>query len=135
MADVSLGYTIFYVDDVGETLTFFEQAFGLDQRLLTPENDYGELETGATTLAFVSIDLAQANLGAAGGFVRPDKDRPAPASITLVTDDVDAAISRATAAGAQSYVGRSDKPWGQTVAYVLGPSSLLIEIATPVSAT
>ena len=133
MSTISLGYTIFYVDDVGATVAFFETAFGLERRFVTPENDYGELNTGATTLAFVSIGLAKDNLGDAGGFVLPNEVQPAPASITLVTSDVAEAVAAAIAAGARNYVDVSEKPWGQTVAYVLGPSNLLIEIATPMS--
>lgn len=130
---VSLGYTIFYVADVGETLAFFGAAFDLQTRLHTPENDYGELDTGATVLAFVSLPLAQENLGAAGGFVAPDESQPGAASITLVTEDVEAAVAQALDAGGRRYVDPTEKPWGQTVAYVLGPSNLLIEVATPVS--
>lgn len=134
MSTVSLGYTIFYVHDVGATLTFFEEAFGLQRKLHTPENDYGELETGATTLAFVSLELARANLGQAGGFVAPHEDQPCPASVTLVTDDVEGTVARAIKAGGRPYVDAAEKPWGQTVAYLLGPSSVLLEIATSVSA-
>lgn len=133
MAQISLGYTIFYVDDVTETVRFFEEAFGLERRFVTEQEDYGEVETGATTLAFVSLELATANLEAAGGFVPPDETRPPPASVTLVTDDVAAAVAGAIAAGGTGYVDPVQKPWGQSVAYVLGPSNLLIEVATPVS--
>jgi catechol 2,3-dioxygenase-like lactoylglutathione lyase family enzyme len=132
MDEVALGYTIFYVDDVAATVRFFTTAFGLAERFVTPENDYGELLTGQTTLAFVSIELARSNLDEAGGFVPLHKALPAPASVTLVTSDVGAAVDAALEAGAQPYVAPIDKPWGQTVAYILGPSNLLIEIATPV---
>jgi len=132
MTTVSLGYTIFFVTDVEETVSFFERAFGFERRMVTPENDYGEVETGTTTLAFVSVELATANLSDAGGFVLPDEHLPPPASITLVTADVATTVAAATAAGARSYTDAIDKPWGQTVAYVLGPSNVLIEIATPV---
>lgn len=128
----TLGYTIFYVHDVGTTLQFFVEAFGFSVRMHTPENDYGELETGQTVLAFVSIELAQANLDAAGGFATPGAV-PAPASITLVTDDVPLAVSAAIDAGASMYVEPEEKPWGQTVSYVLGPDKILIEIASPVA--
>lgn len=131
---ISLGYTIFYVDDVAQTVEFFTAAFGLEQRMLTPERDYGEVETGPTTLAFVSLDLAHSNLDTAGGFIEPDATQPGSASITLVTTDVAAAVAAAIEAGARSYVDPVAKPWGQTVAYVLGPSNLLIEIATAVGA-
>ncbi|MDW3178799.1 MAG: VOC family protein [Acidimicrobiia bacterium] len=129
---ISLGYTIFYVDDVEETVTFFTTAFGLERRFVTPENDYGEVDTGATTLAFVSIELAKTNLDTAGGFSPPDPARPAPVSITLLTSEVAETVEDAVAAGARRYVAPTEKPWGQTVAYVLGPSNVLIELATPV---
>jgi len=44
----TLGYTIFYVTDVEATLDFFTAAFGFERKMLTPENDYGELATGET---------------------------------------------------------------------------------------
>ncbi len=134
MAKVSLGYIIYYVEDVARTVSFFEAAFGLDRRFVTEENDYGEIETGATTLAFVSLELAKVNLDEAGGFVAPNEDKPAPAAITLVTTDVGETVAAAIAAGGRAYTDPVDKPWGQTVAYVLGPSNLLIEVATPVAA-
>ena len=130
---VTLGYTIFYVSDVSATLAFFEKAFGFAQRMLTPENDYGELESGSTTLAFVSHELASANLDDAGGFVMPDPVKPAAASITLVVDDVRSALNDAVAAGGRHYVEPITKPWGQTVAYVLGPDNILVELGTPVT--
>lgn len=131
---VELGYTIFYVDDVRSSLGFYTSAFGLQERFVTPEGDYGELATGATTLAFVSNTLAESNLATAGGFTRLDPTSPPPAvSITLVTDDVPGAVQAAIASGARPYVDPADKPWGQTVAYVLDPNGVLIEIATPAS--
>lgn len=130
---VSLGYLIAYVDDVDRTLTFYTAAFGLPRRFITPEGDYGELTTGTTTLAFASNGLARANLEAAGGFASLITDGPPPGvSITLITDDVTAAIDTALAAGARRYVDPIDKPWGQTVAYLLDPNGLLVEVATPV---
>ncbi len=135
MTKVSLGYTIFYVNDVAATISFFEAAFDLQRRIVTPENDYGELDTGATTLAFVSIELAKANLDVAGGFIFPHETLPAPATITLTTTDIKATVAAALAAGGRNYTDPVDKPWGQTVAYLLGPSNILIEIATPMAAS
>lgn len=134
MESVSLGYTIFYVDDVEATVNFFTKAFGLETRLLTPEKDYGEVETGPTTLAFVSLELGRVNLDDAGGFLPPNENQPSPVSITLLTADVEATAAAALSAGAKQYVSATEKPWGQTVAYVLGPNNILIEIATPVAA-
>ena len=133
MSTISLGYTIFYVDDVAATVDFFTAAFDLPKRFVTPDNDYGEVDTGQTVLGFASTDLASSNLESAGGFAPIDPKRPAAMSITLVTDDVGGVLHRAIEAGAQPYVDPIDKPWGQTVAYALGPSNILVEIATPVS--
>ncbi len=43
---MKLGYTIIYVPDVSESLAFFSEAFGFDQRSLHESGDYGELDTG-----------------------------------------------------------------------------------------
>jgi catechol 2,3-dioxygenase-like lactoylglutathione lyase family enzyme len=53
------GYTIIYVPDVAAALAFYEQAFGLVRRFLHESGQYGELETGATVLAFSRHDLAE----------------------------------------------------------------------------
>ncbi len=130
----SFGYTIVYVEDVSATMAFYTDAFGLEPRFVTPEGDYGELETGPTTLAFVALGLAEANLDTAGGFTRLDRTSAPPAvTITLVTDDVGSAVSAALAAGARRYVDASPKPWGQVVAYVVDPNGVLVEVATPVA--
>jgi lactoylglutathione lyase len=127
---MQFGYAIFYVDDVERTLGFYEQAFGLTRRFLDDSKNYGELETGATRLAFarrefvqtlVPADIGQANIAA-----------PAPPmEIGLMTDDVDVAFSRALSAGAVEVKRPTQKPWGQIVAYVRDPNGFLVEICTP----
>ncbi len=129
----TFGYTIFYVSDVEATVSFYTAAFGMAMKFVTPENDYGELDTGATTLAFASTTLATSNLAGAGGFTAIDPDAPpVGASVTLLTDDVASAVDSAQAAGARRYVDPIEKPWGQTVAYIIDPNGILVEIATPV---
>ncbi len=131
---VSLGYFIFYVSDVGAALTFYEEAFGFTRRIFTPEEDYGELETGATTLAFVSHELAEANLAAAGGYIRlSDVRTPAGVQMTLITDSVPAALEAVANAGGRMYAEPVEKPWGQTVAYFVDPFGALVELATAVN--
>ena len=131
---VSLGYTIFTVNDVDQTLTFYTDAFGLARRFITPSADYGELETGQTVLAFVANSLAHENLDAAGGFAELDPAQPPIAgSVTLVTDDVAGVVAQAISCGATEYVPIANKPWGQTVCYLRDPNGLMVEVATPVS--
>lgn len=135
---VSFGYMIFYVPDVPSALAFYKNGLGLEQRMLTPEADYGELETGGTTLAFVSHQLADSNLAAVGGFTPlaavDHGQAPVGAVPTLLTDDVTATVNTAVAAGARLYLEATEKPWGQIVAYLIDPSGILIEVATPVKA-
>lgn len=132
---VTFGYTILYVEDVAATMDFYRAAFGFAERLATPEGDYGELDTGATTLSFVSNGLADANLAGAGGFARLENTgQPPGISITLVTGDLQGTVDTAVAAGARVYVEPTEKPWGQTVAYIRDPNGVLVELATPISA-
>lgn len=122
-------YTIHYVADVEASLAFYEQAFGLVRRFVAPGGGYGELETGATALAFADHATARDSLGqdyAAGD----GSARPLGVEVGLVTDDVDAAFARAVKAGATPLKAPTVKPWGQTVAYVRCPDGSLVELCT-----
>jgi uncharacterized glyoxalase superfamily protein PhnB len=54
-------YTILYVENVTKTIEFYEKAFGFHRKFITPENDYGELISGETTISFASIELGISN--------------------------------------------------------------------------
>ena len=125
-----LGWVILYVADPGETVAFYERAFGLSRRFVAEGNSYAELETGSTTLAFASHELGDAGLP--GGFQRPNPERPPfNVELALVFDDVEAAYRRALDAGATALAEPARKPQGQTVGYVRDPYGNLIEIASP----
>jgi len=128
---MKLGYTIAYVADVAASLDFFEQAFGLQRRFLHESGDYGELETGATTLAFASLELGEANF-AGGVLAASESARPLGMELGLVTGDVPAAHAQALAAGAVELKAPQVKPWGQTVSWVRCPAGILVELCTPV---
>lgn len=123
---MQFGYTILYVDDVASTLDFYGKAFALPTRFLHESGGYGELETGATALAFASRTMLR-EMG---------KNPKAPAlatptcEIALVTDDVAAAVARAVAAGATPMQEPTDMPWGQTIAYVGDLNGFLVELCT-----
>lgn len=128
---MKLGYTIIYVPDVAQSLAFFETAFGLKRRFLHESGSYGELDTGATTLAFAAHELGDMNFP--GGHVRADRSpQPLGVEIALVTDNVADAHRRAIEAGAHELAPPVSKPWGQTVSYVRAPDGTLIELCTPV---
>lgn len=88
------------------------------------------METGGTTLAFASNELAKSNL--AQGFQENSLlNLPAGIEVGFVTDDIAAALSCAIEAGAVVVVDAKVKPWGQTVAYVRDLDGILVEIASP----
>ena len=128
---MKLGYTIVYVPHVAESLAFFECAFGLTRRFLHESGDYGELETGETTLAFASHELGHANFPA--GFVAAsESSKPLGVEIALVTLSVAEAHAKALAAGATELKEPETKPWGPVVSYVRCPDGTLVEICSPV---
>jgi lactoylglutathione lyase len=127
---MQLAYTIVYVSDVPASLAFYEQAFGLARRFLHESGDYGELETGSTTLAFAQHELARGNLG--HDYVAADRSaQPLGIELGLACLDVPAACARAVQAGATLLTPPTTKPWGQTVAYVRCPDGSLVELCTP----
>ncbi|MGE7956249.1 VOC family protein [Pseudomonas sp. NPDC089530] len=130
---MKFAYTICYVPDVGASLAFFDRAFGLPTRFLHESGTYGELETGATALAFAAHELAEMNFK--GGHIEAHGSaKPLGMEIGLVCADVHAAHRRALDAGASELGAPSEKPWGQTVSYVRCPDGLLVELCTPVQA-
>ncbi|MDC0746465.1 VOC family protein [Polyangium mundeleinium] len=126
---MKLGYVILYVQDVERAVAFYERAFGLARRFVHESNQYAEMETGATALAFVTESLA----GSHGFSFRASRpSEPAPAvEVAFTTPDVPAAFETAVAAGAQGVSAPVTKPWGQTVAYVRDLDGFLVELCTP----
>ena len=109
---VKFGYTINYVPNVDDTLSFFEKAFEMKRRFITEENDYGELETGETVLAFSSHELGQSNFS--GGYISSsDSDKPLGTEIALITNDVDVTHQSAIQHGAIELKSPETKPWGK----------------------
>jgi catechol 2,3-dioxygenase-like lactoylglutathione lyase family enzyme len=100
---MKLGYTIIYVPQVEESLAFFEAAFGFSRRFLHESGDYGELETGETTLAFASYELGSMNFP--GGIVgASESSKPLGFEVALVTADVTDSHTKALSKGATEIV-------------------------------
>ena len=129
---ISFAYTILYVQDPTQSISFYEKAFGFSRKFISPDNDYGELNTGNTTLSFAATKLASANLSK--GFMESSlADKPFGMEIAFATQNVEATFDNAIKAGATAVETAKTKPWGQTVAYVRDPDGFLIEICTPAS--
>ena len=132
MSTPSLGYVLLYVKDVAASLAFYESAFGFTRRFFHDDNGsaYGELETGATRLGFVSLKLA--NSHSKQGVIAADPGKPPLGfEIAFTTSDVPALFAHAVRAGATPHIEPAIKPWGQTVAYVRDKDGHLVEICTP----
>lgn len=127
---MKLGYVILYVPVVRSALEFYERAFGLKRRFVHESGDYAELETGDTTLAFASEDLASSH-GFQFSLTRSDRAPPS-VEVGLVTEDVQSSYASALAAGAEGVKPPERKPWGQTVSYVRDENGYLVEICSPV---
>lgn len=123
------GYTIVYVPDVAAALHFYEEAFGLKRKFLHESGTYGELDTGHTALAFVSLAHGQTNFATP---IRANDPHAPPAGIELaiVVKDVEAAWQRALKAGATALAPPVHKPWGQTVAFVRDLNGVIVELCT-----
>ena len=128
---MKLGYTIIYVANVPETVTFYETAFGLTCRFLHESNLYAEMETGDTALAFAGNEAAEMN----GLALQPNDPANIPAGweVCFVTDTVEQAFEHAVAQGCAPVSQPDKKPWGQTVAYVRDLNGCLVELATPIA--
>lgn len=128
---VKFGYTILYVENVEKSIAFYENVFSFPRKFITPENDYGELNTGETTISFASKKLASQNLKE--GFIESNlEDKPFSIELGFITDEVEELVQKATSFGAVLVTEPKKKPWGQTVAYVRDLDGFLIEICTPV---
>tara|TARA_R110000868_G_scaffold263007_1_gene521619 strand:- start:108 stop:500 length:393 start_codon:yes stop_codon:yes gene_type:complete len=124
-------YTILYVEKVDETIAFYEKAFGFSMKFITPENDYAELESGETTIAFASLELGAANFKQGIEIMELSK-KPVGIELAFTSEDIEDDFKRAVDAGASVYQSILDKPWGQKVGYLRDNNGFLIEICTPI---
>ena len=129
--DIKFAYTILYVEDVKKTMIFYQDTFGFKQRMLTPENDYGEIASGETTLAFASRELGESNFEK--GFTMSHKSqKPFGVELAFTTSNVEKLFQLAIDNGAEILSEATVKPWGQTVGYVRDINGFIIEVCTPI---
>lgn len=128
---VKFGYTILYVENVEKSIVFYENVFGFSRKFISPDNDYGELITGETTLSFASKKLASQNLKE--GFIESKlEEKPFAIELGFITDDVAVLVEKAISYGAILVTEPKQKPWGQIVAYVRDTDGFLLEVCTEV---
>jgi len=123
-------YTILYVENVAGTIEFYEKAFGFNLKFLTPENDYGELISGETTISFASIELGNSNFK--NGFEKINNSgKPFGVQLSFTTENIESDFKNAIKSGATEFEPLTEKPWGQKVGYLRDNNGFLIEICTP----
>lgn len=127
---MQLKYVILYVDSPRDSIDFFCKAFDLQPGMITPEGDFGEVDTGATTLAFSSLKL----MTALGKNPSVSNSKNPCFEVAFTTDDVKGKLTQALNAGAELVQDVKQEAWGQTTAYVSSPDGCLVEICTPVTA-
>ncbi len=124
-------YAILYVENVVNTIEFYERAFGFSRKLITPENDYGELISGETTIAFATIELGESNFS--NGIQKiTNSEKPFGVELAFTTENIEEDFRKALDAGAKEFDSVKEKPWGQKVGYVRDNNGFLIEICTPI---
>jgi lactoylglutathione lyase len=125
---MKFGYSIIFVDDVTETVAFYERAFGVQAKLVTQA--FAQLDTGTTSIAFGSTENEAKELGAQT-FRRNSLDiEPAGAQISFISEDVEADYGRAISAGAHPVYPPKQMPWGQWVSRVRDCNGFLVSIVT-----
>ncbi len=128
---MKFAYNIIYVENVTETIEFYEKAFGFDRKFITPENDYGELITGETTIAFASMALGNSNFKTGFEKITTSK-KPFGVELVFTTENIERDFQKAINSGATEFEPLTEKPWGQIVGYVRDNNGFLIEICTPI---
>ncbi|NAS32471.1 VOC family protein [Flavobacteriaceae bacterium R38] len=129
--DILYSYTILYVKNVPRTMEFYKKAFGFQQKLLTPENDYGEILSGSTTIAFAGFELGNSNFKK--GFTESKlNDKPFGIELAFTTSEVEKMMKNAIKNGAVLLEKTVTKPWGQEVGYLRDLNGFIIEICTPI---
>ena len=117
---MKLGYIILYVPDVAAAMQFYKDAFGFAEKFVHEDGDYGEIESGSTTLAFATFSLIDAH---GFDYQKVKSDSPAPGmEIGFICDNVQTCMDAALLHGAVVVSPAEKKPWGQTVGYVRDPN-------------
>jgi lactoylglutathione lyase len=126
---MNLGYMILYVPNVAQAVEFYEKAFSLQQKFMHESKQYAEMETGQTALAFASHEMLKEN---GSNIFVGELTRPSGFEIAFITDDVPTAYKNALEAGCSPMQEPTQKPWGQTVAFVRDLNGSLVELCTAI---
>ena len=121
---------VLYVDDVNAALERWRDAFRFEIAYLDEGGLYGELVSGETCLAFAEREFGRGHFEDAAARALFD-GAPRRFEVALTSDDVIADHARACRQGMRAVHGPIERPWGETVAWLMDPEGILVELATP----
>ena len=123
---MNFSYTLLYVKDVEATVKFYQNVFNFKLNFMTPEKDYAQLNTGETSLGFVSFELAESH----GFNIQKDEEKP-NFELAFTSKNINKDFQLALDNGAKKVTEISEKSWGQKVGYLKDLNGFLIEVCTP----
>jgi lactoylglutathione lyase len=125
---MTLDYLVFYVESIPSLLTFYQEAFGFETKLLHESGDYAELTAGGgLTLGFCTHGLVKTLFE--GTYQPLSPDQPSPGlQISILVEDVASAYHHAIACGAEGLSPPKVMPWQFEVAFLKDPQGLIIEV-------
>jgi lactoylglutathione lyase len=127
---MKFGYSIIFVEDIAQTVEFYQKAFGIEAQAVTPM--FAAMKTGETTIAFGANSNERRELE--GKLEYQDNtitQNPAGIQISFISTQVETDFARAITAGAISVIEPTLKPWGQTVSRVRDINGVLVGIVSP----
>ena len=118
--------------DVAAEIDFCTNTFGAVERIRRPGPD----GTAAHALMTIGPAMLMIEAGWPGAPSRPpETDGSSPVVIYVYVEDVDAAVERATAAGAKILYPVENQFWGDRIGWVMDPAGHVWTIATRIEET
>lgn len=124
---MKLTYTILYVNNVTDSVLFYENAFGIKKRLIHESGDYAEMETGEVTLAFCAHNLAKEVVKQ--NYRKASQGQLIGSQISFEPHNLKEAYEEALRNGAKSITPPEVKPWGWESAILMDLDGHIVELA------
>jgi len=125
------GSTVLFVENVKESIAFYEAAFGFPTKFFDEAFGFAILNAGGSELGLSSFKGGEQMMP--GKFQKPSEGKTEGVEIAFYLDDVPAAFEKAIAAGATEMASPKKMPWGQSVAYVKCPEGTIVGLCTPIA--
>ncbi|STX81597.1 Glyoxalase-like domain [Legionella busanensis] len=124
---MKLTYTILYVNNVTDSVEFYQKAFGIKPRFIHESGDYAEMETGEVILAFCAHNLARNIIKKS--YLKASRDQLIGSQISFEPHNLKEAYETALENGAKSVSPPEVKPWGWESAILMDLEGHIVEIA------